>query len=49
MRSLDEFAGEKLQALHRAQLRRTPVVTARGGACFPSRATITSISASIPT
>src|ERR1700733_4874464 len=31
MRSLDEFAGEKLAALERAQLRRTPVVTARAG------------------
>jgi 8-amino-7-oxononanoate synthase len=31
MRSLDEFAGEKLAALERAQLRRTPVVTARTG------------------
>jgi 8-amino-7-oxononanoate synthase len=31
MRSLDEFAGEKLQALDRAQLRRTPVVTAHAG------------------
>ncbi len=31
MRSLDEFASEKLQALERAQLRRRPVVTARKG------------------
>jgi 8-amino-7-oxononanoate synthase len=31
MRSLDEFVGEKLQALDRAKLRRTPVVTARDG------------------
>ena len=31
MRSLDEFAGEKLTALERAKLRRTPVVTARAG------------------
>jgi 8-amino-7-oxononanoate synthase len=31
MRSLDEFAGEKLQALDRAQLRRAPVVTVRAG------------------
>ena len=31
MRSLDEFAGEKLSVLDGAQLRRTPVVTARGG------------------
>jgi len=31
MRSLDEFAGEKLAALERSQLRRTPVVTARQG------------------
>jgi len=31
MRSLDEFAGEKLAALERAQLRRTPAVTARAG------------------
>jgi 8-amino-7-oxononanoate synthase len=31
MRSLDEFAGKKLQALDQAQLRRTPVVTARVG------------------
>jgi len=29
MRSLDEFAGEKLGELDRAQLRRAPVVTAR--------------------
>src|SRR3984957_10905608 len=31
MRSLDEFAGEKLAALQGAQLRRNPVVTARAG------------------
>jgi 8-amino-7-oxononanoate synthase len=31
MRSLDEFAGEKLEALDRAQLRRAPAVTARAG------------------
>ena len=31
MRSLDEFAYGKLAALERAQLRRTPVVTARQG------------------
>jgi 8-amino-7-oxononanoate synthase len=31
MRSLDEFAGEKLAVLQRAQLRRTPAVTARAG------------------
>jgi 8-amino-7-oxononanoate synthase len=31
MRSLDEFAGEKLGALERVQLRRSPVVTARAG------------------
>ncbi len=31
MRSLDEFASGKLAALERAQLRRTPVVTARDG------------------
>jgi len=31
MRSLDEFASQKLAALERAQLRRTPVTTARGG------------------
>ena len=31
MRSLDEFAGKKLNALDRAQLRRMPVVTARAG------------------
>ena len=31
MRSLDEFAEEKLEALDRAQLRRAPVVTARSG------------------
>jgi len=31
MRSLDEFAGEKLGELDRAQLRRAPVVTARAG------------------
>jgi 8-amino-7-oxononanoate synthase len=31
MRSLDEFAGEKLDALERAQLRRVPVTTARSG------------------
>jgi 8-amino-7-oxononanoate synthase len=31
MRSLDEFAGGKLKALDQAQLRRTPVVTARAG------------------
>jgi 8-amino-7-oxononanoate synthase len=31
MRSLDEFAGKKLNALDQAQLRRTPVVTARAG------------------
>ena len=31
MRSLDEFAGEKLDALERAQLRRSPAVTARDG------------------
>ena len=31
MRSLDDFAGEKLQALERAKLRRTPVVTACAG------------------
>ena len=31
MRSLDEFAGEKLRALERAHLRRTPLVTARTG------------------
>lgn len=33
MRSLDEFASEKLQALERAHLRRRPVVTARKGLC----------------
>ncbi len=31
MRSLDEFAGEKLSVLEAAQLRRTPVTTARAG------------------
>jgi 8-amino-7-oxononanoate synthase len=31
MRSLDEFAGEKLASLERANLRRTPAVTARAG------------------
>ena len=31
MRSLDEFANDKLAALERARLRRTPVVTARDG------------------
>jgi 8-amino-7-oxononanoate synthase len=31
MRSLDQFAGEKLSVLERAQLRRTPAVTARTG------------------
>src|SRR5579863_5552439 len=31
MRSLDEFAGDKLDALERAKLRRSPVVTARAG------------------
>ena len=31
MRSLDEFAGEKLDALERAKLRRTPAVTTRDG------------------
>jgi 8-amino-7-oxononanoate synthase len=31
MRSLDEFAGAKLAALERAQLRRSPAVTARAG------------------
>jgi 8-amino-7-oxononanoate synthase len=31
MRSLDEFAGEKLGVLERAKLRRTPWVTARAG------------------
>src|SRR6201987_3753552 len=31
MRSLDEFAGDKLAALEHAQLRRTPVVTTRTG------------------
>jgi 8-amino-7-oxononanoate synthase len=31
MRSLDGFAGDKLAALERAQLRRTPVVTTRTG------------------
>jgi len=31
MRSLDEFAGEKLASLDRASLRRTPTVTARAG------------------
>ena len=31
MRSLDEFAGEKLDELERAQLRRVPSVTARSG------------------
>src|ERR1700744_3733970 len=31
MRSLDEFAGEKLEALERAQLRRVPITTARSG------------------
>jgi 8-amino-7-oxononanoate synthase len=31
MRSLDEFAGEKLAALEEAQLRRTPATTARAG------------------
>jgi 8-amino-7-oxononanoate synthase len=31
MRSLDEFAGEKLDALERAKLRRRPTVTARDG------------------
>src|ERR1700679_45206 len=31
MRSLDDFAGEKLTGLERAQLRRKPVVTARTG------------------
>jgi 8-amino-7-oxononanoate synthase len=31
MRSLDEFAGEKLDELDRAQLRRVPTITARNG------------------
>ncbi len=31
MRSLDEFAAEKLSALDKAKLRRTPMVTARSG------------------
>jgi 8-amino-7-oxononanoate synthase len=31
MRSLDEFAGEKLASLERANLRRSPAVTARAG------------------
>ena len=31
MRSLDDFAGEKLDALERANLRRSPAVTARDG------------------
>src|SRR5580704_19491761 len=31
MRSLDEFAGEKLDALERAKLRRRPTVTTRDG------------------
>ncbi len=31
MRSLDDFAGEKLSALERAKLRRSPAVTARDG------------------
>ncbi|HZC56694.1 MAG TPA: 8-amino-7-oxononanoate synthase [Xanthobacteraceae bacterium] len=31
MRSLDEFASEKLASLERAKLRRTPLVTARAG------------------
>jgi 8-amino-7-oxononanoate synthase len=31
MRSLDEFAGEKLKSLEQAQLRRSPAVTARVG------------------
>ncbi len=31
MRSLDDFAGEKLRALERAKLRRSPAVTARDG------------------
>ena len=31
MRSLDDFAGEKLTALEQARLRRTPAVTARAG------------------
>ena len=31
MRSLDEFAGEKLKSLEQAQLRRTPAVTTRDG------------------
>ena len=31
MRSLDEFAGEKLDALERTKLRRSPAVTARAG------------------
>jgi len=31
MRSLDEFAGEKLAALERTKLRRSPAVTARAG------------------
>src|ERR1700744_2662297 len=31
MRSLDEFAGEKLDELERAKLRRVPVTTARSG------------------
>ncbi len=31
MRSLDDFAGEKLDALERAKLRRSPAVTARDG------------------
>jgi 8-amino-7-oxononanoate synthase len=31
MRSLDEFAGEKLATLERSHLRRTPAVTARAG------------------
>ncbi len=31
MRSLDDFAGEKLEALQRARLRRHPVITARDG------------------
>ena len=31
MRSLDEFAGEKLKSLEQAKLRRAPTVTARAG------------------
>ena len=31
MRSLDEFAGEKLRRLEQAKLRRSPAVTARAG------------------